>query len=203
MAVTSTQDGVDPVGSCVGQRGVRVQEVIREVNNEKIDIIPFSEDKYAYLKSALAPAENLKIEIDEDSKMVVVTAPDDQLSLAIGRGGQNVRLAAKLTGYKITIQSATGDVQSAVTGQEEYEIDTFEGLDPEFRAFLVQNKLTTLADLSRFRDRWLNNETVAAEQKQMILDRVTTFDKEMAEREALMPREKRLERDARRAAKAE
>jgi N utilization substance protein A len=204
MAVQSTQDGVDPVGSCVGQRGVRVQEVIREVNNEKIDIIPYTEDKYTYLKAALAPAENLKIEIDEATKTVTVTAPDDQLSLAIGRGGQNVRLAAKLTGYKITIKSASGDVQSAVTGQEEYEIDTFEGLDPEFRAFLVQNKLTTLGDLARFKDRWLNAEAVAEDQKKMILDRVTTFEKEMAQREADMPQELRDKRDSRRkAAQAE
>ncbi len=191
MAVQSTQEGVDPVGSCVGQRGVRVQEVIREVNNEKIDIIPYTEDKVAYLKSALAPAENLKIDIDEDSKMVFVTAPDDQLSLAIGRGGQNVRLAAKLTGYKITIQSAGGQVQSSVTGQEEYEIDTFEGLTPEFRAYLVQNKLTTMADLARFKDRWMSAEEGTEPEKTMIAEKVAKFEKEMAERELLHPREER------------
>ena len=104
IAVNSTQEGVDPVGSCVGQRGVRVQKVIEALNNEKIDIVPFSEDIVLYLKAALAPAENLLVEVDEEVHTVVVTAPDDQLSLAIGRGGQNVRLAAKLTGYHITIQ---------------------------------------------------------------------------------------------------
>jgi N utilization substance protein A len=195
IAVQSTQDGVDPVGSCVGQRGVRVQEVIREVNNEKIDIIPFTEDKNAYLRGALAPAENLKIEIDETTNMVTVTAPDDQLSLAIGRGGQNVRLAAKLTGYKITIKSASGQVQSKVTGQEEYEIDTFDGLLPEVRQILIQNKLTTLNDLSRFKDRWMNMDEVPADQKEMLGKRVAEFDKEMAEREA--PRvEKKAEVEA-------
>ncbi len=185
LAVKSTQEGVDPVGSCVGQRGVRVQEVIREVNNEKIDIIPFTEDQSEYLKGALAPAENLKIEIDESNKMVMVTAPDDQLSLAIGRGGQNVRLAAKLTGYKITIKSASGDVQSAVTGEEEHEIDTFVGLTPEVRTLLIQNKLTTLADLARFKDRWRAMEEMSAEFKAMLEEKVTVFEKEMADRDAL------------------
>src|SRR5690606_594713 len=109
------QAGVDPVGSCVGQRGVRVQEVIREVNNEKIDIIQYSPDTKQYLAAALAPAESLVIEVDEKNKSVTVTAPDDQLSLAIGRGGQNVRLASKLTGYQIVIKSAAGEQQAAVT----------------------------------------------------------------------------------------
>ncbi len=194
LAVTSTQEGVDPVGSCVGQRGVRVQEVIRELNNEKIDIIPYSEDQVAYLRGALAPAENLKIDIDVEQNLVTVTAPDDQLSLAIGRGGQNVRLAAKLTGYKITIKSAAGEVQSAVTGAEEYEIDTFEGLEPEVRALLIQNKFTTLNDLSRFKTRWMEMEEVNEAQKKMLLDRVTTFDAEMAERERLNPRIDRIDR---------
>lgn len=200
LAVKSTQEGVDPVGSCVGQRGVRVQEVIREVNNEKIDIIPHTEDKFAYLKAALAPAENLKIEIDEPNKMVTVTAPDDQLSLAIGRGGQNVRLAAKLTGYKITIKSATGDVQSAVTGAEEYEIDTFDGITPEVRQILIQNKLTTLGDLSRFKLRWSEMEEIPEETKKMLLAKVDVFEKEMAEREALFPREDRKAYEDRKAA---
>ena len=194
LAVKSTQEGVDPVGSCVGQRGVRVQEVIREVNNEKIDIIPFSDDQVAYLRGALAPAENLKIDIDKDTNTVVVTAPDDQLSLAIGRGGQNVRLAAKLTGYKITIKSAAGAVQSAVTGQEEYEIDTFEGLTPETRMILVQNKLTTLSDLARFKLRWAEMPEISEAEKTMLMGRVDQFEKEMAERELLHPREERVKK---------
>ncbi len=193
IAVQSTQDGVDPVGSCVGQRGVRVQEVIREVNNEKIDIIPYTEDKFAYLRSALAPAENLKIEIDEAKHLVTVTAPDDQLSLAIGRGGQNARLAAKLTGYKITIQSAGGEVQSEVTGEEEHEIDTFKGLDKDVRTILVQNKLTTLGDLSRFKNRWLDMPEMSEDQKKLLLEKVTVFEKEMAERDALRPRDSKRE----------
>lgn len=196
LAVESTQDGVDPVGSCVGQRGVRVQEVIREVNNEKIDIIPFTKNQKEYLAAALAPAENLQIEIDEAKKHVTVIAPDDQLSLCIGRGGQNARLAAKLTGYHITIKSKTGDVKSAVTGQEEYEIDTFEGLTPEARTFLIQNKLTTTSDIARFTHRWQESEELTPEQKAMLQKRVDTFNLEYAQREAkdkltFKPREKK------------
>ncbi|MBP7842863.1 transcription termination/antitermination protein NusA [Candidatus Woesebacteria bacterium] len=182
LAVRSTQDGVDPVGSCVGQRGVRVQEVIRELNNEKLDIIPFSDNKNLLIQGALAPAEGLKILIKEDEGLVEVTAPDDQLSLAIGRGGQNVRLAAKLTNYKITIKSASGEVRSKVTGKEEYEIDTFAGLEEDTRDFLVENKLTTLGDLSRFKNKWLEAE-LGADQEKILSERVEVFEKEMSERD--------------------
>jgi N utilization substance protein A len=183
LAVKATQDGVDPVGSCVGQRGVRVQEVIRELNNEKIDIVPFSEDKVLYLQAALSPAENLLIEINEAKKIVTVTAPDDQLSLAIGRGGQNVRLAAKLTGYKITVKSAEGKVEQEVTGEEEYEIDTFEGLNDITRDLLIHFKFTTLADLSRFKEKWMGFEDLTEDQKEILTEKVEAFEKEMEERD--------------------
>jgi N utilization substance protein A len=174
LIVRSAQSGVDPVGSCVGQRGVRVQKVIEELNNEKVDIIPFAEDNAALLKAALAPAESLVIEIDEKKKMVIVTAPDDQLSLVIGRGGQNVRLAAKLTGYQITVKSASGEVESAVTGEEEYEIDTF-GITDDTREILIQYKLTTLNDLVRFRDKWVDMEEIADSDRQILLDKVSEY----------------------------
>jgi len=105
IAVFSKQTGVDPVGSCVGQKGVRVQAVINELSGEKIDIIQYNEDLQKFILAALAPAENLAIEINEEKKAALVLAPEDQLSLAIGKGGQNVRLAMKLTGYKIDIES--------------------------------------------------------------------------------------------------
>lgn len=186
LAVRSTQPGVDPVGSCVGQRGIRVQEVIRELNNEKLDIIPFSEDQTALMQGALAPAENIQVEFNEKQHKAVVTVPDDQLSLAIGRGGQNVRLAAKLTGWKITVVGSSGQVASQVTGEEEYEIDTFEGLDSEVRAKLIEHKLTTLGDLSRFKAKWHAFE-FAPDQVTMLDDRIDVFDKEQAERDAARP----------------
>jgi len=136
IAVDSTQEGVDPVGSCVGQRGVRVQAVINELAGEKIDIIQYSQKPEAFIASALAPAEGIKVELDEERKKAVVTVPDDQLSLAIGRGGQNVRLAAKLTEYKIDIQGESGEKAISVTGKEEYEIDSL-GLSSRVRNALV------------------------------------------------------------------
>jgi N utilization substance protein A len=184
MAVKATQDGVDPVGSCVGQRGVRVQEVIKELNNEKIDIIPYVDSKKVFIQAALAPAESLLIDIDEAKKMISVTAPDEQLSLAIGRGGQNVRLAAKLTGYKITIKSSGGEVKSKVTGEEEYEIDTIVGLNEETRQKLIVFKLTTVSDLQRFADKWRAFEEITPDQQQLLEKAVTQFETEEAERSA-------------------
>lgn len=108
VAVVSKQSGVDAVGSCVGQKGVRVQAVIDELNGEKLDIIQFSIDPVKYITQALSPAQGLKVEVNEEEKTATVTAPEDQLSLAIGKDGQNVRLSAKLTGYKIDIVGPNG-----------------------------------------------------------------------------------------------
>lgn len=185
LAVKSTQEGVDPVGSCVGQRGVRVQEVIKELNNEKIDIIPHSDDFQLFLRGVLSPAESLQIDVDEDYKTIIITAPDEQLSLAIGRGGQNVRLAAKLVGYQITIKSAEGKVESKMTGKEEYEIDTYKGLSDETREILIQYKLTTVGDLARFKDKWQEMESLEEDQKKLLQKKVDEFEKEMADREEL------------------
>lgn len=106
VAVFSTQSGVDPVGSCVGQKGVRVQAVIEELSGEKIDIIQYNDDLEKFILAALSPAEKLKVRINEKNRTAIVTAAEDQLSLAIGKEGQNVRLAAKLTGYRIDIEGA-------------------------------------------------------------------------------------------------
>lgn len=106
IAVSSTRVGVDPVGSCVGQKGVRVQAVINELEGEKIDVIQHSDDLEKFVVAALSPAEGVKVELDKKKETAKVTVPDDQLSLAIGAKGQNVRLAAKLTGYKIDIKGA-------------------------------------------------------------------------------------------------
>lgn len=105
VAVFSTQSGVDPVGSCVGQKGVRVQAVIGELGgSEKVDIIQWSEDAKQFITAAIAPAKNIDVKLNEKKKAAEVTVPEDQLSLAIGRDGQNVRLAAKVTGWKIDIR---------------------------------------------------------------------------------------------------
>ena len=107
MAVWSNDESVDPVGACVGTRGTRVQTVVDELNGEKIDIINWSEDPGKLISSALSPAKVEKVLIDEEEKAATVVVPDYQLSLAIGKEGQNVRLAAKLCGWKIDIKSHT------------------------------------------------------------------------------------------------
>ncbi|HSX58470.1 MAG TPA: transcription termination factor NusA [Candidatus Saccharimonadales bacterium] len=108
VAVFSRQAGVDPVGSCVGQKGVRVQAVIAELGNEKIDIVQYSDDPAKFIAASLSPATVGKVSVDEEEKTAHVEVPEDQLSLAIGKDGQNVRLAAKLTGWRIDIKGAEG-----------------------------------------------------------------------------------------------
>jgi len=117
VAVASTQPGVDPVGSCVGQKGVRVQSVINELGGmEKIDVINYEEDEARFIVAALAPADDIDVEIDEKEMIAVARAPEDQLSLAIGKEGQNVRLAAKLTGWKIDIKGKEGELEKEDEG---------------------------------------------------------------------------------------
>ncbi len=107
IAVSSSDMDVDPVGACVGMRGSRVQTIVQELRGEKIDIVPWSPDPAKFVYNALAPAECTQVTVDETNEVLEVIVPDDQLSLAIGRQGQNVRLAAKLMGWKIDVKSET------------------------------------------------------------------------------------------------
>lgn len=121
IAVVSTEEGVDPIGSCVGQKGTRVQAVIDELGGEKVDIILWNDDIAKFISAALSPAKVLRVDINESQKEAVVTVPEDQLSLAIGKRGQNVRLAAKLTGWKIDINGIKPDGETADATEEEKE----------------------------------------------------------------------------------
>lgn len=148
IAVYSNQTGVDPVGSCVGQKGVRVQAVIDELSGEKLDIIQFEEDPVKFITAAIAPAEAVSVKVDEDKMSALVTVPDDQLSLAIGKEGQNVRLAAKLTGYKLDIVGTSGvkpvSSQSTDVDEEgvEGKLESESGKDQENK-FDLEQKLST------------------------------------------------------------
>ncbi len=126
IAVISRDPGIDPVGACVGMRGSRVQAVVNELQGEKVDIIPWSEDAAAFIVNALAPAEVSKVVLDEDIQRIEVVVPDDQLSLAIGRRGQNVRLASQLTGWDIDIMT---EAQESERRQAEFaeRTETFMG----------------------------------------------------------------------------
>jgi N utilization substance protein A len=120
IAVFSNQEGVDPIGSCVGQKGSRVQTVMAELGGEKIDIVEWSEDPVKFIANALSPAKILNVQLDESTKEAKVGVLEDQLSLAIGKAGQNVRLAARLTGWKIDINGEKiAGSEPAAEGEEE------------------------------------------------------------------------------------
>ena len=120
IAVFSSQPGIDPVGSCVGQKGVRVQSIIQELGGvEKVDIIQWAEDTKQYIAQALSPAKNVVVKINEDEKVAHVTVPTEELSLAIGKEGQNVRLAHKLTGYRIEIEGIQLSPETTVDKADE------------------------------------------------------------------------------------
>lgn len=123
IAVSSNDETIDPVGSLVGQRGVRVSTVMSELGGERIDIIEWSEDSSKFIEDSLSPASIMDVEINEENKHAVVEVAEDQQSLAIGKGGQNVRLAAKLTGWKIDIRSTKGEsIAEAEADGEKVEI---------------------------------------------------------------------------------
>jgi N utilization substance protein A len=107
VAVAARQEGIDPVGSCVGMRGIRIQNIVNELNGEKIDVVQWSPDPSEFIANALSPAQVVEVQLNGEERSALVIVPDKQLSLAIGREGQNVRLAAKLTGWRIDIKSAT------------------------------------------------------------------------------------------------
>ncbi|MEO5334778.1 MAG: transcription termination factor NusA [Magnetococcus sp. YQC-5] len=150
IAVTSNDPHVDPVGACVGVRGSRVQGVVTELQGERIDIIEWSPDPAVFVCNALAPAEVMKVVMDEDESRIKVIVDEDQLSLAIGRRGQNVRLASELTGWKIDIITEREEAESRV---EEFETLAKEfmarlDLDEEVATSLVQEGFTTLEEVA-------------------------------------------------------
>ncbi len=138
MAVITNDDHIDPVGALVGQRGVRVSTVTSELGGEKIDVIEWSEDTKEFIESALSPAEIMNVEINEEEHRALVEVTEDQQSLAIGRGGQNVRLAAKLTGWGIDIASAHGE--ELATAEENGDVEMSEETPKEAEEVLVENE---------------------------------------------------------------
>lgn len=150
IAVISYDNSIDPVGACVGMRGSRVQAVVNELQGEKIDIIPWNEDQPTFLVNALQPAEVSKVVLDEEAERIEVVVPEEQLSLAIGRRGQNVRLASQLTGLDIDIMT---EEEESARRQAEFElrtklfIDTLD-LDEFFAQLLVSEGFTNLEEVA-------------------------------------------------------
>ena len=131
IAVYSPNENIDPVGSCVGQKGIRIQNIINELNGEKIDVIEWDEDPAIFISSALLPAKVMAVDVKEEEKFAQVIVPDDQLSLAIGKSGQNARLAAKLTNWKIDIKSESQFREMLTKMQEEQSEENIEESEEE------------------------------------------------------------------------
>jgi len=142
IAVAAREEGLDPVGSCVGLRGIRIQNIVKELNGEKIDIMPWDKDIAKFIANALSPAPTLKVEVFEEEKLAKVVVPDKQLSLAIGKEGQNARLAAKLTSWRIDIKSASAAEaeREVAVAEEEKELEMAELTPPEPEAAPVEVK---------------------------------------------------------------
>jgi transcription termination/antitermination protein NusA len=141
VAVVALQEGVDPVGACVGMRGVRIQSIVRELNDEKIDIIEWDPDPHVFIAKALSPARVAQVHLDDhpdQGKTAIVIVPDDQLSLAIGREGQNARLAAKLTGWRIDIQSLTESAAESLALLDNPAVDARIAADVDVREKVQQ-----------------------------------------------------------------
>jgi N utilization substance protein A len=137
VAVTSRQAGLDPVGATVGQRGARVQAVVAELGGEKIDVIEWSEDASTFVAKALSPAQVIEVRIDEEHRIANVVVPERMLSLAIGREGQNARLAAKLTGWRIDIRSDVSVAEAAKLETAEAAAEAPADIDAQIEAVVV------------------------------------------------------------------
>jgi N utilization substance protein A len=153
IAVSSRDSDVDPVGACVGMKGSRVQAVVQELRGERIDIVPWSDDPARYVCSALSPAQVSKVIIDENTQSMDVIVPDDQLSLAIGRRGQNVRLAVQLTNWRIDIKSETK--MREVASWLARAVSVVEGCGEPEAEILLQQGVTSLEDLAECSDELL------------------------------------------------
>ncbi len=160
VAVAALQEGIDPVGACVGMRGMRIQNIVKELHEEKIDVIEWNPDQQAFIAKALSPARVNGVYLEDDlatGRTAVVIVPDDQLSLAIGREGQNARLAAKLTGWRIDIKSVTEAIQDALSKIGFPPLSELPAQHPEL-----------VAEVSRIMEKKAANRTVMPEEYQTL-----------------------------------
>jgi N utilization substance protein A len=177
IAVYSADDRIDPVGACVGIKGVRVQSVVRELNNERIDIIPYSSGPEIFVTRALAPAKVVQIDIFEEEEAMTVAVEDDKLSLAIGRNGQNARLASKLTGWKINIMSETEyNEMKKREAEEMVPIGHLEGVGAKLEEKLVETDINTVQQLAKLTVEQLTKiEGIGQAKAGTLIDRAQAF----------------------------
>ncbi len=191
MAVISRDSSIDPVGACVGMRGSRVQAVVAELQGERIDIIPWSSDIATFIVNAMAPAEVSKVVLDDDDKRVEVVVPDEQLSLGIGRRGQNVRLASQLTRYDIDILTETGESERRQEDFRKRSALFVEGLDVDdvIAGLLVTEGYGAIEEIAEVEDDELASiegfdENIAAELKRRALTFIDRREGELEDRRA-------------------
>jgi N utilization substance protein A len=147
IAVASTDSDIDPVGACVGMKGSRVQNVVQELKGEKIDIIPWHVDAAKFVCNALAPAVITRVVIDEDNKSMEVIVPDDSLSIAIGKRGQNVRLASRLTGWRLDVKSENKYKEALKKGHE--DLSSLPGVSPAIADLLCEIGFNSVEELAK------------------------------------------------------
>ncbi len=180
IAVRSNDHSVDPVGACVGMKGARVQSIVSELNGEKIDIVPWDEDPARFVCNALAPAEVSKLIVDENTHSMEVIVAEDQLSLAIGKRGQNVRLAAQLTGWKLDIKSES-KVEEQYAGAKE-QLATIEGLGAMSAEILFHEGFSTVADVANLTPRILSRLlNMDSDEGQAVIDAAKKLASELGE----------------------
>ena len=187
VAVYSSDDRIDPVGACVGLKGTRVQGVVKELSNEKIDIIPYSPDPEQFIRKAIAPAEVTDTYIHADEHKIVVIVPDSQLSLAIGKGGVNARLAARLVGWRLTIY-----------GEEQYKtaaipISTVEFLTTEQMDALAKYDIETVQKLARMKTELLRSIPEIGDSAEQILNDTRKLADSIEEQKAFVTKDKKLD----------
>ncbi len=182
MAVYSTDERIDPVGACVGIKGVRVQSIVRELNNERIDIIPYSANPELFVTRALAPAKVIEIDIFEDEEAITVAVEDEKLSLAIGKAGQNARLASKLTGWKINIMSGTEyNEMKKREAEEMVQIGDMEGVGAKLKEKLVTFDYSTVQQLAKAEVEDLTKiEGIGPKKAETLITRARDFVEEIA-----------------------
>jgi N utilization substance protein A len=191
IAVFSRDDAIDPVGACVGLKGARVQAVVNELGGERIDIVPWSADPERFAKLALAPAKVARVYSDPGNRTIQVIVDDDQLSLAIGRNGQNVRLASELTGWKIDLFSSrewgdrTGGAEFPESGPEDggdVPLADINGIAPAVVAVLEAGGLRTLNDIIDLdRDDFLRLPGIAPAEADHLMELIDSLTVEDAE----------------------
>jgi N utilization substance protein A len=199
VAVYSADERIDPVGACVGIKGVRVQTIVRELNNERIDIIPFSSNPEVFVTRSLAPAKVVEIEVSDDEQAMTVAVEDDKLSLAIGKAGQNARLASKLTGWKINIMSETEyNEMKHREAEEMVPVGHLEGIGAKTEERLVEAGINTLQKLAKSSlEQLVKIDGIGQKTAETLLEKAAVFLEELtAKREKDKARKEAEEKEA-------